>query len=244
MDLQLTGKVVAVTGGSRGIGLATALRLAQEGAAVAICGRGTDDLARAHAHVEAQGARCLAYSCDLTQPGEAAGFIGAVVETFGRVDAVVCAAGGAPGPGDEREDWEATFRLTLFHAVEAARTAAALMTDGGAIVFITPICGDETVIAPWSHRAAKAALDRAAASLAQELAPQGVRVNALAPGATPAAAGGTSRSVEGSRRPAAFLDRDPQLGGLRAAAGIADVAAFLVSSRAGGVSGAVVRVEG
>ena len=66
----------------------------------------------------------------------------------------------------------------------------------------------------------------------------------LGAGATPAAAGGTSRSVEGSRRPAAFLDRDPQLGGLRAAAGIADVAAFLVSSRAGGVSGAVVRVEG
>jgi len=242
MDLQLKGKVVAITGGSRGIGLATALRLAQEGASLAICGRGTDDLARAHALIEAQGANCLAYSCDLTEGGEAAAFIATVAETFGRINAVVCAAGGAAHPPrSERDDLESVFRLNLFHAVEAAQAASSLMPHGGAILFVSSECGRKPLPRPWAYGAARAALEHAAMSLAHELAPRGVRVNALATGS--ALVAGAVRPAEDREGTGAFLDRKPALEHVEAEEEIADLATLLVSPRAGLVSGTVVHVD-
>jgi 3-oxoacyl-[acyl-carrier protein] reductase len=241
MDLQLTGKVVAITGGSRGIGLATARRLAQEGASLAICGRGTHDLARAHALIEGEGARCLAYSCDLTEAGEASAFVATAAEIFGRIDAIVCAAGdGAPPSRSERDDWEAIFRLNLFHAVEAAR-ASSLMLRGGAVLFVSSICGGKPLPAPWPCGAARAALEHAAMSLARELAPRGVRVNALAAGS--ALVHGAVRPPEDRQGTGAFLDREPTLECLAAEEAIADLATFLVSPRASWVSGTVVHVD-
>jgi 3-oxoacyl-[acyl-carrier protein] reductase len=240
MDLQLTGKVVAITGGSRGIGLATALRLAEEGASVAICGRGAGDLARAHALIEAEGANCLAYSCDVTEPGEAAAFIVTAAETFGRIDAVVCAAGGGAHPSrTERDDGEAIFRLHLFHAVEAAQAGSSLIPRGGAVLLVSSLFGRKPLAAPWPYGAARAALEHAAMSLARELAPRGVRVNALL---------AALALVHGAERPAAdrqgTSDREPGHECLAAGETIADLATFLVSPHAGWVSGTVVHVDG
>lgn len=212
MDLELRGKVAAVTGGSRGVGLATALRLADEGAAVAICARGAEDLARAHALIEARGGRCLAFSCDLSVAGEAASFIAAAAETFGRLDGLVCAAGGAPaGTLEDPPDAGAAFRLTLFHAVEAARAAASLMGEGSAILFLAV---DAPEAERWEEGAARAALGHAVSSLAQELAGPGTRVNMVMPAAD-------ARAAE-----------------------IADIGAFLLSARASGVNGALLRLGG
>jgi 3-oxoacyl-[acyl-carrier protein] reductase len=217
MDLQLTGKVVAITGGSRGIGLATALRLAEEGASVAICGRGAGDLARAHALIEAEGANCLAYSCDVTEPGEAAAFIVTAAETFGRIDAVVCAAGGGAHPSrTERDDGEAIFRLHLFHAVEAAQAGSSLMPRGGAVLLVSSLFGRKPLAAPWPYGAARAALEHAAVHGAERPA---------------ADRQGTS-------------DREPGHECLAAGETIADLATFLVSPHAGWVSGTVVHVDG
>jgi 3-oxoacyl-[acyl-carrier protein] reductase len=234
MDLQLRGKVVAVTGGSRGIGLATALRLAREGASLAICGRGADDLARAHALLEAEGARCLAFSCDLTETGEAAAFIATAVETFGRIDALVCATGGgAHLPRRETDAGEASSREIHLHASEATRAASELMAPGSAVLFISAR-SPEPLPVPWPTGPARAALEHAAMSLAQELARRGVRVNALIAG--PALVGGASR-------PGA----DPQARLGRAPAGecpedeVADLATFMVSPRASSMNGTVVQ---
>jgi 3-oxoacyl-[acyl-carrier protein] reductase len=240
MDLQLTGKVVAITGGSRGIGLATALRLAEEGASLAICGRGTHDLARAHALIEGEGTRCLAYSCDLTEAGEASAFVATAAETFGRIDAIVCAAGGgAPPSRSERDDWEAIFRLNLFHAVEAARAASSLMLRGGAVLFVSLVPGGKPQPAPWPCGAARAALEHAAMSLARELAPRGVRVNALVTrSALFACAVRPAEDHQGT------VDGEPASECHAAEGEIADLATFLVSPRAGWVSGTTVQVAG
>ena len=250
MDLGLSGKVVAVTGGSRGIGRRLAETLAGEGAVVAIAARSPQELGETHAVIEAKGGRCLAYACDLSEPGEAASFIATVAEVCGRVDALVCNAGqGGAGALLEsaREAWEAGFALNLFHAVEALQAAAPLMAahGGGAALFVSSISGEKPVATGWHYGAAKAALIHAARSLALELAPQKIRVNAIAPGSTRFEGGGWARrSVEDPGRFEAFLHSEFPLGRLAQAEEIADVAAFLLSPRAGWINGAVIPVDG
>src|SRR4051794_24767313 len=200
MDLDLSGRVIAVTGASRGIGLAIAKALAAEGAIVAIAARSPEPLAAAHAAIESQGGRCLAYACDLSQPGEPAAFVATVAETFGRLDALVCNAGGGTGASfdtGDRKLWEEAFALNLFHAIEALQAAAPAMAEagGGAALFVSSISGRKPIPRNWQYGAAKAALDHAATSLALELAPQGIRVNAIAPGSTLVEGGGWHRRV-------------------------------------------------
>jgi 3-oxoacyl-[acyl-carrier protein] reductase len=249
MDLRFSGKVVAVTGGSRGIGLAVAAALASEGASLAIAARSPTDLASAHRTIEAAGGRCLAYACDLARPGEAAGFIDAVTETFGRLDGLVCNAGTATGGGlleSRREEWEASFALNLFHAVEALQTGVpALRASRGCALFVSSISGRKPVETRWHYASAKAALIHAARSLALELAEEGIRVNAIAPGSTLFDGGGWARrSVEDARRFEAFVARELPAGRLATPQEIADVATFLLSERASWINGAVIPVDG
>jgi 3-oxoacyl-[acyl-carrier protein] reductase len=250
MDLGLVGKVVAVTGGSRGIGRRLAETLAGEGAVVAIAARSPTELGEAHAAIEAKGGRCLAYACDLSEPGESAAFIATVADVFGRVDALVCNAGrGGAGPLQEagREAWEAGFALNLFHAVEALQAAAPVMAahGGGAALVGSSISGEKPVAVGWQYGAAKAALIHAAKSLAVELAPQKIRVNAIAPGSTLFEGGPWARRrVENPERFEAFLHHELPFGRLASAEEIADVAAFLLSPRAAWINGAVIPVDG
>lgn len=250
MDLGLTGKIVAITGGSRGIGRRIAEAVAAEGASVAIAARSHADLGTAHAAIEAAGRPCLAYACDLSEPGEAAAFVGAVAEVFGGVDALICAAGrGSVSSLQEapRAQWEACFGLNLFHAVEAAQAAAPVMAGGGggSIVFVSSISGARPVPFGWQYGAAKAALNHAAGSLAVELAAHNVRVNALAPGSTFVSRGGWDRrAAEDPERFETFVARELPFGRLGRAEDVAAVAAFLASERSAGISGAIIPVDG
>lgn len=248
MDLEFAGKVGVVTGGSRGIGLAIAEQLAAEGASVAIAARRPEDLASAHQRIESLGGRCLAYACDLAVAGEAAGFIDAVATTFGRIDALVCNAGASSGGGfleQDRGDWQAAVDLNLFHAVEALQAAAPAMAPGSSALFIASISGRKPVSMRWNYGAAKAALIHAAGSLALELAPRGIRVNALAPGSTLFPGGGWARrSVEDPERFDAFVEREMPGGRLLDPVEVANVALFLLSTRASGINGAIIPVDG
>src|ERR1700727_172885 len=109
MDLELAGKAVLITGGTDGLGLALATKLAAEGAAVAVCGRDEDRLRAAQEAVQAVGGDVLAQRADVSRVGDLEAFVDAAVARWGRIDAVVHNAGRASAGAIETIDdatWE------------------------------------------------------------------------------------------------------------------------------------------
>ena len=142
MELGLKGKVAVVTGGTEGIGRATALRLAQEGARVAICARRQEMLDKTAAEIRKRGADALAIAADMSQAAEVERFMKAVIERFGRIDILVNNAGtSARGRFLEVDDktWGADLELKVFGAIRCTRLAVPHMRKhgGGRIINIT-----------------------------------------------------------------------------------------------------------
>src|SRR5262245_45213794 len=120
LDLGLAGKVAVVTGASRGIGRAIALRLAAEGAYVGICGRTPETVQATLAELRAFNVPSHAVIADVTRTGEVERFVDEVARELGGVDVAVANVGGAYGGelvASSTEDWALTFDLNLFHAV-------------------------------------------------------------------------------------------------------------------------------
>ncbi|HUY98947.1 MAG TPA: SDR family oxidoreductase [Thermomicrobiaceae bacterium] len=249
MDLGLHGKTALITGGSRGIGRMTALRLAEEGAAVAICGRTSDTLERTLAEIRDRGASAHAVVADVTAPGEAERFVAESAAALGGVDLLVANVGGSVG-GDlvdsSDEEWVRTFDITLFHAVRSIRAAVPRMSErgGGSAVIISSISGWKP--APRAqYGAAKAAEIFLAGALAWELAPQRIRVNTVSPGSTIFPGGGWERfQGRDPERFAEFERREFPWGRLGSAEEIADVVTFVLSQRANWINGANIPVDG
>ena len=134
MDLGLTGRVALVTGGSKGLGLASALALAGEGARVLISSRGADNLAAARRRIEADGGECLTVSADMADPDTPTRLVQAAVGQWGRLDVVVANTGGPkPGPtlGLSDEDIKGAVDSVLLPAVRLVREAAPHLRTGG-----------------------------------------------------------------------------------------------------------------
>jgi len=256
MDLGLRDKVALVTAASRGLGKAVALRLAQEGADVAICARGEAHLARAAAEIEAQtGRQVLSLPADVSDPSAVDALVEATVERFGRVDVLVTNAGGPP-PGQfldlTPDDWEAAVRLTLMSAVRLCYgVVPAMKAQGaGAILAMTSI----TVKQPLPNLGLSNSLRLAVAglvkTLADELAPCGIRVNAICPGWTRTARVDQllrDRAERNSTTPeeeAAKIAAAIPLGRMGTPEEFAAVAAFLVSPAASYVTGVSLLVDG
>jgi 3-oxoacyl-[acyl-carrier protein] reductase len=252
MDLGLQGRVAVVTGGSRGIGQATAIGLAAEGCDLVIAARGEPGLAAAAARVEAAGSgRVLTVAADMMDPATPSHVISRALDAFGRLDILVANAGGMIGGRDlaesSHEDWAQTLQLNVLHAVDLLRAAVPALGASGAAaaVFIASISGRAPTVSGAAYAAAKAALIHAARSLAWELGPLGIRVNALSPGSTLFEGGGWDRARESDPdRFAAFERLDFPRERLSTVEEIADAAVFLASPRAAGINAADIHVDG
>ncbi|HEY9447195.1 MAG TPA: SDR family NAD(P)-dependent oxidoreductase, partial [Burkholderiales bacterium] len=134
MDLGLKGKVAVVTGGTEGIGKATALKLAQEGASVAICARRQEMLDRVADDIGRTGAQVLAVAADMSKSADIERFMKAVIERYGRIDILVNNAGtSARGKFLEVDDatWSSDLELKVFGAIRCSRLAIPHMQKQG-----------------------------------------------------------------------------------------------------------------
>lgn len=249
MDLGLGGRVALVTGSTRGIGHHTALTLAKEGCDVAICGRTKETLDEAAARLRATGRQVSATQVDLLAPEGVERFVSEAAASLGRIDVVVANVGGTFG-GNFLEtppaDWVKTFEVNLVHAVRVIQAAVPHLakSDGASVVIVASISGSRP--GPRAqYGVAKAAEIQLASSLARELAPQRIRVNAVSPGSILWEGGSWHRRA--TTMPDVinqFVAREFPWGRMGTLDEIANVITFLSSPRASWVNGANVVVDG
>ena len=251
MDLGLGGKVAVVTGGSRGLGFYSARALAAEGARLAICARGADGLGAAAETLRADGAEVLAVQCDVAEEEGAGELIEAVRERYGVLDVLVNNVGGNRRGRFEEvgdQDWLDIIQLNMLSGFRTARLAIPMMRErgGGSIVFISSVFGREKGGPGLSiYNTTKSALISAAGIMALELAPEGIRVNCVAPGSIRFPGGSWDKRVkadpEGMR---AFVKANLPLGRFGRGEEVGDVVAFLASERASLITGACIAADG
>ncbi len=249
LDLGLGGKVVIITGGSEGLGRASAERFAREGARVAICARRKDVLERAAEGIrKATGGEVLAQPADVTQAADIEAFVNAVVARFDGVDVLVNNAGtssAAPFANVDDATWQRDFDLKVMGAIRFCRLVIPLMKrrGGGRIINVTTVGGK----AP-AARALPTSLTRAAGinltkSLANEHAADRILVNTICLGLV--------KSAQWERRAKGDLDAYYQEAAKRVPVGrvgeaeeFADLVAFLASARAGYITGTAINFDG
>ena len=252
MNLELTDKIAIVTGSSRGLGLACARALVAEGCRVTVCARGAATLEASAADlrtVARDPSHVLAVTADLATEDGVEAVVKQTVDAFGGLDILVNNVGLARGAGivDTTDaEWQDAFDQTLFPAVRASRLAVPLMRrrGGGAIVMIASIWGRESG-GRMTYNAVKAAEISLAKAMAQQLAPDNIRVNSVAPGSILFPGGSWDRRVRedpaGMRE---FVKRELPFGLFGRPEEVGAVVAFLVSPRASWISGASVPVDG
>jgi 3-oxoacyl-[acyl-carrier protein] reductase len=252
MDLGLRGKAALVTGGSRGIGRGIAIELAREGCRVALCARGKEALDEAAAEVRGLGADAIAVVADVTTETGIGEVVEAARSAFGSIDILVNNVGGSTGASFQEtslEDWQRAIDLNLMPAVRASRQVVPDMRGrgAGAIVNIVSIYGREwggAYVRRPTYMAGKAAEIAMSKALAMELAPYGIRVNAVAPGSIAFPGGGWERRTsEDPDGIAAFIRADLPLGRFGRAEEIGRVVAFLASDAASLVLGTCLNVD-
>ncbi|NGP46573.1 SDR family oxidoreductase [Bacillaceae bacterium SIJ1] len=244
MNLELQGKRVLVTGGSKGIGYAIAKRLVEEGAIVTITARHAEEL---HQAAEQLGARWL--EMDVTKESDVDEQFQRYIKANGGIDILVNNAGGSQGGltlDTQLSEFQEAMALNFYSAVQLSQLAAMQMKQQkqGAILQISSIFGRESGGKP-TYNASKSALISFTKSFADEMIPHGVRVNSIAPGAILHPSGNWQRRLEKNPQGIqTFVEQNIPAGRFGTAEEIADVAAFIVSARASWVVGATLNVDG
>jgi NAD(P)-dependent dehydrogenase (short-subunit alcohol dehydrogenase family) len=250
MDLGLRGRRALITGGSRGIGFAVAEAIAAEGAAVGLVARDAAGLAAAAERLGSCGVSVATAVADVTDTPGLKRAVDDVATALGGLDHLVANAGGTVGRGNLTSagdgDFTATFALNAGHAAELIRAGLPHLraAGGGSVVIISSITGMRP--APrTAYAAAKAAEIHLAATAAQELAPAGIRVNAVSPGSIMFPSGGWDTfQQEHPQDFAAFLATQFPSGRLGRPEEVADVVTFLLSKRSSWITGANIAVDG
>lgn len=247
MSSNLKGKVALVTGGSRGLGAATALALAAEGADVAISYVASAEKAEAVVQqLKKTGVRALAIKSDQADGSAAKSLIDAVVSHFGKLDILVNNAAVAvqgktvDDPELNTAELDHQWAINVLGAVATTRAAAQKLSDGGRIIFIGSALGTRVAFPGVADYAGtKAAIVGYAKGVARDLGPRNITVNVVQPGIMPT----DMAAAVADKLPAAVMD----LHAIRRIATVEEVAAtvcFLAGPNAGYISGGVVDVAG
>jgi 3-oxoacyl-[acyl-carrier protein] reductase len=251
MDLGLKDKIALVTGGSRGIGLATALGLAREGCRLALCARGKEALKAAAERVRSEGVCVEAIPADVLNPDEAERFVTEAASRLGGIDILVNNAGKNLGRrmlDTADEDWVRTFEYNVFQGVRLTRLCVPHMRKrgGGSVVFISSISGwIPQLCGTLQYGASKAAQIFMAEPMALELVHDRIRVNVVSPGSILFDGGGwDGRRLEEPDKFRAYEQNGFPEGRLGRPEEVADVVVFLASERSRWVNGAHIRVDG
>ncbi len=259
MDLKLKDRIVLVTAASRGLGAATAKRFAEEGACVAISAR---DVRRVTATAESiakeTGAQVLPIVGDVAKPDEVDRVVQAVIDRWGRLDTLVINAGGPPAGKFldlKIEHWEAAIQLTLMSAVRLCYAAVPHMLKNdapqrGSIVAITSMTVKQPIDGLLLSNSIRMAVIGLLRTLANELGPQGIRINAVGPGWT--ATERVQEILQGrARANGTTVEQETQkvtstipFGRLGDPGEFGDVVVWLASARASYVHGQTLLIDG
>jgi 3-oxoacyl-[acyl-carrier protein] reductase len=243
--IDLAGKAAVVTGGSRGIGRAIALRLATQGADVAFSYRGNAAAAEeTAAAIRARGRQALPFQGDVTDPEAAEGLVKAAVASFGKVDILVNNA------GITRDDlimrmsldaWRSVLETNLFGAFYAIKAVSRpmLKARGGRIINISSVSGQSGQTGQANYSSAKAGLIGLTKATARELASRGITCNAVAPGFVL-----TELTKDLPQNLQDEITARTPLGRFGTTEDVANAVAFLASDEAGYITGQVLAVDG
>ena len=246
---RLAGKAAVITGAANGIGRATAVVFAAEGARIVATDIDADRLEDLRVELEARGAECATVVGDVSQDAEARGMIDTAVERYGRLDVLVANAGVIPlGAITEStaEDWDYVMSidgrgmfLSCKYAIEAM-----LKTGGGAIVCLSSISGMAGQARQATYGPAKFAASGLTKHLAVEWADKGIRVNAVAPGTIRTEAVRRLPEQPGGAEYIEEIQRHHPMGRLGEPEEVAKANAFLASDDASFITGAILTVDG
>lgn len=242
---RLEGRTALVTGASRGIGASVALRLAAEGAAVAVNYAGSKDAAdQVVARIVADGGRAVAIQADVSDPSACAALVEATVAQLGALDILVNNAGITRDGLIVRmsdEDWDAVIATNLTGVFSMCRAAGKVMMKArsGSIVNMTSVVGVMGNAGQANYSAAKAGVIGLTKSIARELASRGVRCNAVAPGFITTDM--TAKLTDAQRE---AIAASVALGRLGTTEDVASAVAFLASDDAAYITGQVLAVDG
>jgi NAD(P)-dependent dehydrogenase (short-subunit alcohol dehydrogenase family) len=251
LELGLKGKVAVVTGGTEGIGRATALRLAREGAQVAICARRQEMLDKTVVEIKKLGADALAVAADMSKSADVERFMKAVIGRFGRIDILVNNAGtSARGKFLEVDDktWGADLELKVFGAIRCTRLAVPYMKKqgGGRIINITISSAKQPGAESMPTSVSRAAGLAITKALSKEYAADNILVNTVCIGKIKSGQHERRYTKQGISADDYYRQaaKEIPLGRVGEAEEVASVIAFLASDAASYVTGTSINLDG